>query len=136
MRTALATLWLTLGLASAPAEAAWPKYLNFQTCVPPLACSGLSNTWTLFEDNSFVDQFGSGGTWLFANRFPGVWYYGFDWILLYDTGALYIGSLDGPSDLAGDYILPEPWYTYQYYLAPFDPPTWCTAPVPATGECP
>jgi len=124
---------LAVGLAPTRAEAGFPKYLDFQTCWSGV-CTGLNNTWTLRADGTFTDQFGSTGVWFFANQYPGVWMYTFDWFLLYDNGSTqYIGDLDGSRALVGDAI------TYNFFYYPY--PTiisgpWCTEPVPATGDCP
>lgn len=128
MRAAMATLLLALGLLASPAEAAWPKYLNFQTCFDYLPCSGLTNTWIVYEDGTFVDQYGSGGSWFFANRYPGIWPYDPDWILLYDTGLKYEGALVGSRDLFGPQLI-----LYMGIWYPIG--TWCTNPNPLTGEC-
>jgi hypothetical protein len=131
MRAAMAALLLALGLVSSPAEAAWPKYLNFQTCFDYLPCTGLTNTWIVYEDGSFTDQYGGSGTWLFANKFPGQWYYGVDWILLYDTGAAlkYEGDLEGTRTLIGPILFFDPMYGW------IPVGSWCTDVDPLTGEC-
>jgi len=134
MRQLLARLapiaMLGLGLVSTPAQAAFPKYLDFQTCWLG-NCTGLNNTWTLRADGTFTDQFGSTGVWFFANRYPGIWSYSFDWLLLYDNGVTqYVGDLTGGRELGGEAV------TYNWYPPLVITGAWCTNPVPGSGACP
>jgi len=137
MRTLLgpffAVALFVVGLVPSTAQAAWPKYIDFQTCWN-YNCTGLNNTWTVRANGRFVDQFGSRGSWFFVNRYPvGAWTYSFDWLLVYDNGVTtYFGDLVGSRDLAGTAL------SYNFLPYPPYPPlvgAWCTSPDPVTGDC-